>query len=226
MPQPEFLTLKDAQPGTNYYIVENSATGRTRSRLDSLGLVSGEDIRVLYANFSGFVISIKGSRLALSRGVAKGLTITPFTEDLEFHQERRAQNRQERHQRRERRAEDRQNSQNSQNSQNQNRHMGDDVDIEVDHREYNDQDRRNPDRPDRRDPNRVDRRRSDCSDRRSQNRNDFNADDPRQSQCKSQCQSQPQSQTQPQSQIQPKANDDGLGSLPVDRDDGKRGGCH
>jgi len=62
-------------------LVENIATGRTHARLDSLGLVSGETVHVLYANFSGVLVAVKGSRLALSHDVARQLLIAAPEED-------------------------------------------------------------------------------------------------------------------------------------------------
>lgn len=43
--------------------------------MDSLGLIPGEDVHVLFSNLSGLVVAIKGSRLALGRPLAALLTV-------------------------------------------------------------------------------------------------------------------------------------------------------
>jgi Fe2+ transport system protein FeoA len=70
--------LDKAQQGRSYMIVSSSATGRSRMRMDALGLLPGDAVHVLFANFSGLVVAIKGSRLALGRSLAVQLTVREF----------------------------------------------------------------------------------------------------------------------------------------------------
>ena len=69
------LSFDKAEQGRSYLIVSNNAAGRNRMRMDSLGLIPGDVVHVLFRNFAGFVVAIKGSRLALSRSLASCLTV-------------------------------------------------------------------------------------------------------------------------------------------------------
>ena len=70
--------LDEAKAGLSYKIISNSAAGRTRMRLDSMGLVTGEVIHVLFYNFSGQIVAIKGSRLAVSKELASKILVCEF----------------------------------------------------------------------------------------------------------------------------------------------------
>ena len=72
---PDELGLDKAVRGHSYRIVSSSALGKSRLRMDSLGLVSGEVVHVLFSNYAGLVVAIKGSRLALGRRPAACLTV-------------------------------------------------------------------------------------------------------------------------------------------------------
>lgn len=69
------LSLASAKQEHSYRIISNAATGRNRMHMDSLGLITGEDVHVLFSNFSGLVVAVKGSRLALGRPLAACLTV-------------------------------------------------------------------------------------------------------------------------------------------------------
>lgn len=75
------ISLASSLMGHSYLILSNTATGRNRMRMDSLGLIPGEAVHVLFKNFSGLVIAIKGSRLALSNKLASSLTVREFQDD-------------------------------------------------------------------------------------------------------------------------------------------------
>jgi Fe2+ transport system protein FeoA len=49
--------------------------------MDSLGLLPGDVVHVLFSNFSGLVIAVKGSRLAVSRRLASYLTVRNFQDN-------------------------------------------------------------------------------------------------------------------------------------------------
>lgn len=78
---PTELRLDRAEQGHSYIIVSNVATGRTRMRMDCLGLIPGEAVHVLFSNFSGLVIAIKGSRLALGKPMASALRVREFQDN-------------------------------------------------------------------------------------------------------------------------------------------------
>ncbi len=75
---PDELSLDKAKQGRSYMIVANAATGRDRMHMDCLGLIPGDAVHVLFSNFAGLVIAIKGSRLALGRPQAAYLTVREF----------------------------------------------------------------------------------------------------------------------------------------------------
>ena len=72
------LNLDKAQRGHSYLIIQNSAIGRDRMHMDSLGLIPGEAVHVLFSNYAGLVVAIKGSRLALGRSLASCLLVSGF----------------------------------------------------------------------------------------------------------------------------------------------------
>jgi len=78
---PQELRLDKAQRGRSYLIIENSATGRDRIHMDSLGLIVGDVVHVLFCNYAGLVVAIKGSRLALGRSLAACLTVHEFEDN-------------------------------------------------------------------------------------------------------------------------------------------------
>ncbi|NTU89959.1 MAG: ferrous iron transport protein A [Actinobacteria bacterium] len=69
------MTLTQVRQGREYHILDSNAQGKERARLDSLGLVPGAKIRVLSSSWAGFIVEIKGSRLALCKAVADTLLV-------------------------------------------------------------------------------------------------------------------------------------------------------
>ena len=71
----ERVTLSEGKAGMSYVIRRNVYGGKARARMDSLGLVEGETVHVLSNTFSGLIVIIKGSRLAVCKAVADALEI-------------------------------------------------------------------------------------------------------------------------------------------------------
>lgn len=69
------MSLLEAREGQQCRIVRCDATGKTRARLDSLGLVPGATIDVLCSSWAGIIVNIKGSHLAICRDVAEQLSV-------------------------------------------------------------------------------------------------------------------------------------------------------
>ncbi len=69
------MTLHQIEKGCTCKIVSCNITGKTRAKLDSLGLVKGESITVLSSNFAGLIVEVKGSRLALGKQIADALEV-------------------------------------------------------------------------------------------------------------------------------------------------------
>ena len=69
------MTLADGKAGRNYTIGKNTYEGKARARMDSLGLVEGETVTVLSNTFSGLIVIVKGSRLAVCKAIARGLEV-------------------------------------------------------------------------------------------------------------------------------------------------------
>ncbi len=70
------MILSNAKAGSVHTIAACHATGRTRARLDSLGLVVGERISVRSSSYAGLILEIKGSRLALCKAVTDTMEVT------------------------------------------------------------------------------------------------------------------------------------------------------
>lgn len=70
------MTLAEGKAGCRYTIGRNTYEGKARARMDSLGLVEGETVTVLSNTFSGLIVIVKGSRLAVCRALAKGLEVS------------------------------------------------------------------------------------------------------------------------------------------------------
>jgi len=70
------VVLSKAAAGSEHVITGCRATGRTRARLDSLGLVIGERVNVLSSSWAGLILEIKGSRLAVCKSVADTMEVS------------------------------------------------------------------------------------------------------------------------------------------------------
>lgn len=72
------LSLSDVPVG-EVYVVEGINAGRgLRRRLLAMGIVPGEPVRVVRAERAGpVIISVKGSRVMLGRGMAAKILIRP-----------------------------------------------------------------------------------------------------------------------------------------------------
>ena len=70
------MKLSEAKNGEVLTITNSLATGRTRARLDSLGLVSGASVKVFSSSWVGIIVTIKGSHLALSKDIARLLEVS------------------------------------------------------------------------------------------------------------------------------------------------------
>jgi len=70
------LTIADALPGRKYVILYIDGGYGLSSHLNSMGLVPNENLSVLNQSGGGPVtISIKGTRIAVGRGMAKKIVI-------------------------------------------------------------------------------------------------------------------------------------------------------
>lgn len=70
------MLLTKARTGTAHTITACHATGLTRARLDSLGLVVGERVDILSSSWAGLILEIKGSRLALCKAVTDTMEVS------------------------------------------------------------------------------------------------------------------------------------------------------
>lgn len=71
-----FVILSKTKAGSEHTITACHASGRTRARLDSLGLVVGEQVHVLSCSWAGLILEIKGSRLAVCKAVADTMEVS------------------------------------------------------------------------------------------------------------------------------------------------------
>jgi Fe2+ transport system protein FeoA len=70
------MTLNKVDVGGEYRLVACNAPQKTRSKLETLGLVPGERINVLQSTGSGLIIEVKRSRLAIAHDVAGSLIVS------------------------------------------------------------------------------------------------------------------------------------------------------
>jgi Fe2+ transport system protein FeoA len=70
------MTLNKVEIGGEYRIVACNAPHKTRSKLETLGLVPGERIGVIQSTSSGIIIEVKHSRLAIAHDLAGSLIVS------------------------------------------------------------------------------------------------------------------------------------------------------
>ncbi|MDR3053363.1 MAG: FeoA domain-containing protein [Coriobacteriales bacterium] len=70
------MTLNTAEAGSDHTLIACNAPAKTRSKLETLGLVPGETINVISTTGAGLIIEVKNSRLALAHDLASSLIVT------------------------------------------------------------------------------------------------------------------------------------------------------
>jgi ferrous iron transport protein A len=72
----ERVSLGEIKPGRTVKLVAVEGGGSLQSRLASLGLIPGAQIEMVRNSAKGpFVVAVRGSRLALGRGLARHLVV-------------------------------------------------------------------------------------------------------------------------------------------------------
>jgi len=69
------LTLDTVEAQQEYQLVSCDAEQKLRSKLETLGLVPGERIRVIQRTGAGYIIEVKSSRLAIAHDLARRLIV-------------------------------------------------------------------------------------------------------------------------------------------------------
>lgn len=64
------MLLSEARRGEGYTVVRCNVSEKVSAKLGSLGLVTGQRIRVLSSTFAGLIIEVKGSKLAIGKSLA------------------------------------------------------------------------------------------------------------------------------------------------------------
>lgn len=70
------MTLNKVAAGRDYRLVACNAPTKTRSKLETLGLVPGERINVIQSTAAGLIIEVKRSRLAIAHDLAGSLIVS------------------------------------------------------------------------------------------------------------------------------------------------------
>jgi ferrous iron transport protein A len=74
----EQILLKDIAENTTVRLLKIDAGAGLKSRLSAMGLLPGTEFKVINNSHPGpFVISLKGSRLMLGRGMATKIFVRP-----------------------------------------------------------------------------------------------------------------------------------------------------
>ena len=71
------MTLDIADAGTICQLVNCETSQKLRSKLETLGLVPGERIKVIQKTGAGLIIEVKNSRLAIAQDLARRLCVEP-----------------------------------------------------------------------------------------------------------------------------------------------------
>jgi ferrous iron transport protein A len=73
----DLMTLNMIEPGRAVKVVTVDGGSNLRSRLASMGLIPGEEIKVVRNSATGpFIVVVKGSRLVLGRGMANKIMVS------------------------------------------------------------------------------------------------------------------------------------------------------
>ena len=70
------MTLNKVVAGNENRLVTCNAPQKTRSKLETLGLVPGERINVVQSTNAGLIIEVKHSRLAIAHDLAGSLIVS------------------------------------------------------------------------------------------------------------------------------------------------------
>jgi len=73
----KILILANAIPGHKYKILSINAGWGLKARLLQMGLVPGSEVIVLENNWGRVLIEVRGSIIALSRGMARKIIVSP-----------------------------------------------------------------------------------------------------------------------------------------------------
>jgi Fe2+ transport system protein FeoA len=71
------MILSDVEIGKTYTTIACAAPIKTRNKLETLGLVPGEEIAIIQKTGAGVIVEVKRSRLAIARDLAKTLEVSP-----------------------------------------------------------------------------------------------------------------------------------------------------
>ncbi|MDR0308630.1 MAG: ferrous iron transport protein A [Coriobacteriales bacterium] len=71
----ETAVLDEAAIGRHYRIEDCTTDGRTRQKLECLGVVTGGQIEVISNTSAGLIVNVRNSRLALSHELARQLQV-------------------------------------------------------------------------------------------------------------------------------------------------------
>ena len=70
------MALSMVNIGEQRKIVEVRAKDSVKKHLQSLGFIVGEKVEVISENPSGFILLIKGSKVALNKGIANKIIVS------------------------------------------------------------------------------------------------------------------------------------------------------
>jgi ferrous iron transport protein A len=70
--------LSQGLDGVDYRVVGCAADARTRSKLETLGLVLGSTLTVISNTKAGLILDVRGSRLAIGYSLAKQIDTQPI----------------------------------------------------------------------------------------------------------------------------------------------------
>lgn len=69
------MPLSMVYPGENVIIIECRVKEATRKFLEGLGIIPGTEVSVIAETGGDLILNIKGSRIAINKGIAQGITV-------------------------------------------------------------------------------------------------------------------------------------------------------
>jgi len=73
----QIVTLSKIRSGTVVRLISVEGGSNLKSRLASMGLIPGEEIKVIRNSLAGpFIVIVKGTRLMLGRGMAQKIMVS------------------------------------------------------------------------------------------------------------------------------------------------------
>ena len=76
------MKLLDAPIGKQVRVVDVTTDGKTKNRLQNIGVIIGGDITVLQSNFGDIIVRVCDCRVGMNKDVAKNIEVEVNNEEV------------------------------------------------------------------------------------------------------------------------------------------------